>query len=184
MYTIRESTRAKYLRVTVYLDGAVVLTKPLRVSEKKALKFLEQQRVWITEVQAKLERRQSGNPPVMELPRLHHGTKAHKEAVERARALVLERLPIVNQRYGFAYGRVAIKSQKTMWGSCSHKGNLNFNYKIVFLPRPIADYLIVHELCHLIEHNHSPQFWALVERSLPEYKTLRRQLRSISLSAG
>src|SRR5438105_4671667 len=71
-----------------------------------------------------------------------------------------------NQYYNFAINRIAVKNQKTRWGSCSKKGNLNFNYKIYLLPRHLADYVIVHELCHLGEFNHSPAFWKLVAKTI------------------
>ena len=95
--------------------------------------------------------------------------------------MVHERLEYWNQFYGFAYKRVAIRNQRTCWGSCSELGNLNFSYKILFLPAHLADYIIVHELCHLEEFNHSPAFWAQVARTLPNYKTLRKELRRTKL---
>jgi predicted metal-dependent hydrolase len=97
---------------------------------------------------------------------------------EEARRLVAERIAIWNEHYKVAYGRTAIHDTKTRWGSCSRKGNLNFNYKIVFLPPHLADYIIIHELCHLKEFNHSPKFWALVAQTMPDYRTYRKELRS------
>lgn len=102
---------------------------------------------------------------------------AYVKHKERARALVHARLAHFNVHYGYTWGRIAIKNHKTRWGSCSKKGNLNFSYRIVLLPPALADYIIIHELCHLGEFNHSPAFWALVERACPEHKTLRRHLR-------
>ncbi|MDB5266632.1 MAG: putative metal-dependent hydrolase [Parcubacteria group bacterium] len=96
---------------------------------------------------------------------------------EEARALVKERLEYWNQFYGYTYNRVAIKDHKTRWGSCSKKGNLNFNYRVVFLPPALQDYLIVHELCHLGEFNHSPAFWTLVGKTVPDYEKRRGDLR-------
>ena len=100
---------------------------------------------------------------------------------ETARALVLSRIPELNRPYGFAVGRIAIRDTVSRWGSCSAKGNLNFSYKLALLPQRLADYVIVHELCHLGEFNHSPRFWALVERTVPDYKMLRKELRSASV---
>jgi predicted metal-dependent hydrolase len=95
---------------------------------------------------------------------------------EAARTLVIERLEHFNTFYNFHYKRIFIKNHKSRWGSCSKQGNLNFNYRIVFLPPKLADYLIVHELCHLGEFNHSPRFWKLVERTLPDWKKRRKEL--------
>lgn len=100
----------------------------------------------------------------------------HKEA---ARALVHARVGYFNTFYRFAVGKVFIKNTKSRWASCSQLGNLNFNYKIVLLPEAVADYLVVHELCHLAEFNHGPAFWALVSQACPNYRELRRQLREI-----
>jgi len=106
---------------------------------------------------------------------------ANKEA---ARRLVHERvrhfLGHYGSRHGIAAGKIAIRNQRSRWGSCSKKGNLNFNYKLVFLPPPVRDYVIVHEICHIKEFNHAPAFWALVAETVPEYKALRKQLRSIA----
>lgn len=99
---------------------------------------------------------------------------------EHARALVTDRLSYWNQFFNLTYGRVAIRNQSTRWGSCSTKRNLNFNYRIAFLPIELADYIIVHELCHLIEFNHGPQFWAHVARALPDYATRKQTLREIT----
>ncbi len=100
----------------------------------------------------------------------------HKHA---ARCLILGRLEHWSAFYGASYGRVAIRNTRSRWGSCSEKKNLNFNYKLLFLPVELLDYVIVHELCHLFEFNHSPAFWAHVARALPEYRTLRLALQKI-----
>lgn len=100
---------------------------------------------------------------------------AHRE---RARELVTERLQHWNTIYGCTYHRVAIRNQVTRWGSCSSRGNLNFNYRILFLPQHLIDYIVVHELCHLIELNHSPAFWAQVARTVPDYASCVLELRT------
>lgn len=94
-----------------------------------------------------------------------------------ARAVIAERLAVCNARYSFTYGRVAIKEQKSRWGSCSRQGNLNFNWRLLLAPLPVLDYVVVHELCHLQELNHSPRFWALVAQACPEYAAHRLWLR-------
>lgn len=101
-----------------------------------------------------------------------------------AEILVKERLEYFNQFYNYKWGRVAIRNQKTRWGSCSKKGNLNFNYKIVLLNPSQADYIIVHELCHLKEFNHSGRFWDLVAKAVPDYKVVRHSLRTNGLRLG
>lgn len=102
---------------------------------------------------------------------------------EEARALVHARLVHWNTFYNHSYKRVAIRNQRSRWGSCSTLGNLNFNYKILFLSPELVDYIIVHELCHLQEFNHSKQFWDLVARALPEYATHKRVLRTVRMQS-
>ncbi|GAC1450434.1 MAG: SprT family zinc-dependent metalloprotease [Ktedonobacterales bacterium] len=92
-------------------------------------------------------------------------------------AVFAERLALCNRPYGFHYGRVSIKSQKSRWGSCSKLGNLNFNWRLLLAPPEVLDYVVVHELCHLKELNHSPRFWKLVAVGCPEYALHRRWLR-------
>jgi len=99
------------------------------------------------------------------------------ENKEKARELINERLKFFNKFYDFNFKKISVKKQNSRWGSCSRKGNLNFNYKILFLPKNIADYIIVHELCHLKEFNHSPRFWALVAKTIPDYKKIRLSLK-------
>lgn len=105
----------------------------------------------------------------------------HKEA---ARALVVARIAVLNQTYGFRVGRIAIRNQKTCWGSCSSLGNLNFNYRILFLPPHLQEYVIVHELCHLAEFNHGKNFWTLVARVVPEYRAHKRELARVRMQGG
>lgn len=93
--------------------------------------------------------------------------------------LVTQRLEFFNQRYGFYWNRVSIKNTKRRWGSCSRKGNLNFCYRIALIKPELMDYVVVHELCHLGEFNHSKNFWSLVERGITNYKELRRELLDI-----
>ena len=104
---------------------------------------------------------------------------------EAARALVHERVKHFSAHYGanhgIVHGKIAIRNQKSRWGSCSKKGNLNFNYKLVFLPPELRDYVIVHEICHIKEFNHGRGFWALVGETMPEWKSLRKQLRQVML---
>ncbi|MEI6280835.1 MAG: M48 family metallopeptidase [bacterium] len=100
--------------------------------------------------------------------------KRHKET---ARALAHARVAYFNTFYNFPVRRISIRNTKTRWGSCSQKGNLNFNYKILFLPALMTDYIIVHELCHLKEFNHSQNFWDLVAKIIPEHKVIRKELK-------
>ena len=96
---------------------------------------------------------------------------------EEARIFVENRINYFNKFYKFEINRIAIKNTTTRWGSCSSKKNLNFNYKIIYLRPDLADYLIVHELCHLGEFNHSKRFNALVSKTIPDYEKVDKELR-------
>lgn len=95
----------------------------------------------------------------------------------QAKAIIAERLAHCNAAYGFTFGRVSIKEQKSRWGSCSRQGNLNFNWRLLLAPLVVLDYVVTHELAHLKEMNHSPRFWQLVAVGCPEYLAHRRWLR-------
>ncbi|MHB8074821.1 M48 family metallopeptidase [Desulfosporosinus fructosivorans] len=97
--------------------------------------------------------------------------------IREARELILERLEFFSGIIGVKVNNVRLKNQKTRWGSCSQKGNLNFNWKLVMAPIEIVDYVVVHELCHLKQMNHSPRFWLLVENQIRDYKKMRKWLK-------
>ena len=100
---------------------------------------------------------------------------------EKARERVHERLIYWNTFYNFTYNRVAIRDQRTRWGSCSTKQNLNFNYRILFLPEHLIDYIIVHELCHLKVFSHGKAFWSEMACAIPDYEERRRELMNVSM---
>lgn len=170
-HTLRRSSRARNLRLTVYPDGRVVLTVPRRASEREASKFLAERAPW---VEATLARLAKLPPPLV--PK--GGRREYLARREEARALAEELLARWNKIYGFRWSRVSIRNQKTRWGSCSRRGSLSFNYRLVHLPPELADYLVVHELCHLAHMNHGPKFWAEVARAIPDYRPRAVALRS------
>jgi hypothetical protein len=97
--------------------------------------------------------------------------------VEKALKIFPERTAYYAKRMGVTYNRITIREQKTRWGSCSAKGNLNFNWKLVLMPPEVLDYVVVHELAHRREMNHSVRFWKVVEAELPDYQARRALLR-------
>lgn len=174
-YNLRKSKRAKRLRLTVYCDGDFVVTIPHRMGENFAEKFIREKSDWILK---KIKKFLSGEVKRNRL--LHRQSKIeYKKNKKLASDFVNDKIEYFNQFYNFNFNRISIRNQRTRWGSCSQKGNLNFNYKIIFLPERCAEYIIVHELCHLGELNHSRRFWDLVARTIPEYKEITRKLRKI-----
>jgi len=167
-YTVRKSARAKHVRISVNCDGAVFVTQPTAVSLNRIEEIVAQKISWIVRKIHFLK-----NSVVRQRPsRADYGSVR-----DAARTLVHSRVEYYNADYGFVYGRIAIRNQKTRWGSCSKKGNLNFNYRIATLPSELADYIVVHELCHLAELNHSKKFWDLVAQTVPSHRALRRELK-------
>ncbi|HEY4526690.1 MAG TPA: M48 family metallopeptidase [Candidatus Paceibacterota bacterium] len=100
---------------------------------------------------------------------------------QEAHALVVSRITHFNQTYECTINRIVIRNQRRRWGSCSARGNLNFNYRLLKLPPALVDYIVVHELCHLRELNHSARFWKLVGDTLPDFRARQRALRRIAL---
>ncbi len=124
-----------------------------------------------------MKRREKKFEGALKLPK---GNKANLKIYKAAAlGLVENKMEEFNKFYGFQYKKITIRNTSSRWGSASKKGNLSFNYRIAMLPPELADYLVVHELCHLKEMNHSPNFWALVAKSIPDYKKTRKDLRRV-----
>src|SRR3989338_8512444 len=109
--------------------------------------------------------------------RIGGGRREYKKHCEQAREFVLKKIESINKIYKFCFKKISIRNQKTRWGSCSKNLNLNFNYKIIFLPERLAEYIIAHELCHLQEFNHSRNFWNLLSTAVPDCRQCRKDLR-------
>ncbi|HYF10557.1 MAG TPA: SprT family zinc-dependent metalloprotease [Candidatus Paceibacterota bacterium] len=174
-YTLRVSSRARQMRLTVSIDNGLVVTLPHFMSFSRAERFIEEKARWILRTIARF----NALPRGLVIPAKRGDYARHKEA---ARTLALARLAHFNAFYGFRYRSVSIRNQKTRWGSCSKSGGLSFNYKIALLPAPLADYVVLHELCHLGEFSHSGKFWALMARVMPDYRERKQELRRVRFS--
>lgn len=170
IYTLRVSSRAKRVRVAVYPQSLLILTIPAHLSRGEGEAFMRSKSSWILNALERVK-----NAPVV--PTRKNTRREYLDTKERARIFVHNKLKQYNQFYNFSYNGVRIKNQKTLWGSCSKNNNLNFNYKLVLLSERLAEYIVVHELCHLKEFNHSERFWKLVALTIPEYKEIRKELR-------
>ncbi|MBP6974333.1 MAG: DUF45 domain-containing protein [Candidatus Pacebacteria bacterium] len=190
-YTIKINRRSKRISLTVKRDGSCVVTVPYRRSSifqnlliKKAEYFVATKKEWIEVQREKYRKLQekirktrgelygdSTNPsqPISKL--------SEKELKLRTLSIVQERLTHFNQFYNFTYKDVRVKKVSTRWGSCSRRGNLNFSHKLAQLRPEEIDYVVVHELCHLSEFNHGPNFWKLVERTIPDYMKIRKGMK-------
>lgn len=166
-YRIIRSHR-KTISLEITPTGGVIVRCPQTLPVKYIDEFVESKRPWI-------EKHRTPRVSAPEAPRLTmeeiHGL-ADRALVEIPKR-VAHFAPIV----GVTYGGITIRNQRGRWGSCSGKGNLNFNCLLMLCPPQVLDYVVVHELCHRKEMNHSPKFWALVASVMPDYETHRAWLR-------
>ncbi|MDD5397094.1 MAG: M48 family metallopeptidase [Candidatus Moranbacteria bacterium] len=170
-YTVRKHRQAKRLKLAISCDGNCVVTLPWRMGFVSADEFIRKNAEWVLEKMKAMKK--IGKNSLF----ARHDQEEYLKLKETAREMVARRLEKYAEFYGLQYNGVAIRNQKTRWGSCSSKGNLNFNYKILLLPQRHADYIIVHELCHLKEFNHGKCFWNLVSQTIPEYERIVKQLK-------
>ena len=165
-YQIIKSDR-KTIAIQIKPDGQVVVRCPKRMRVEEAKRFVESKADWIEKHLAK-------RPP-QDVAK--YTPKEVEQLREQARKLVTERVRYYAPIVGVTYGQIAIRTQHTRWGSCSSKGNLNFNCLLALVPPEVLDYVVVHELCHRKELNHSDHFWNEVRRILPDYKVQRKWLK-------
>ncbi len=154
-------SRRKTLSIQVRPDGSLVVRAPLHMPEAEIRRFLAAKADWIARQQA---RARAAAPETPLSPAQLETLKA------RARELLPRRAAHFAPLVGVNYGTLTVRAQRTRWGSCSAKGNLSFNCLLLLCPPEVIDYVVVHELCHRRQMNHSPRFWALVEQVLPDYR--------------
>ena len=167
-YTVVRSVR-KTMSLQVKRDGSVVVRCPSRMADSRISSFVEEHLDWI------LQRVEEAREQMEDRPMF---TEAEiRQYREKARKILTGKVQFWAERMGITYGRIAIRQQATRWGSCSSKGNLNFNWVLVLVPETLQDYVVVHELAHRREMNHSPRFWKIVGQYIPDYAERKRQLK-------
>lgn len=171
-YRIIRSSR-KTLAIQVSVSGQVTVRAPHTMPDSTIQRFLSQKESWILEhlshAATEPAHPQAENPPLSEFRRSYY--------MESARKIFKRKTAAYARKMGVTYGRITIREQKTRWGSCTSEGNLNFNWRLIFAPEKVLDYVVVHELSHRKEMNHSPAFYAVVASVMPEYKTCEKWLR-------
>lgn len=166
-YELIRSER-RTLAVQVKEDGRVIVRAPKRAASKEIEAFVLSHRDWIVRhVETNRSR------PVGEA----FSPREKERMREQARDILTAKADYYARIMGVQYHRIFIKEQKTVWGSCSSKGNLNFNWKLILTGPDQLEYVVVHELAHLKEMNHSPAFWKEVEKILPDYRERRKRLK-------
>ncbi|MCC8045095.1 MAG: M48 family metallopeptidase [Clostridiales bacterium] len=171
-YTIIRSKR-KTASIQVKSDGQVVVRAPLYMPAAQINEFVCSHEAWIARTKERLAAASANKPTIT--------PEERERGVQAAVSQIPKRVAYYAARMGVTYGRITIREQKTRWGSCSSAGNLNFNWKLMLLPPELLDYVVVHELAHRKEMNHSPQFWAIVEKEMPDYRERRRRLKEVNL---
>lgn len=171
--TVIRSNR-KTVAIQVNSDLSVTVRAPRSVSEKDIEEILKKKEAWISKHIEKIK----------ETKERFEAEPTEKLTREKVIALADEALKVIPERVeyfakviGVTYGKITVRNQKTRWGSCSSKGNLNFNCLLMLAPPEVLDYVVVHELCHRKQMNHSKAFWLEVEKVIPDYKEARKWLK-------
>lgn len=151
--------------------GEIIARAPLRMNDKEIYSFIESKKSWIEKNLAKMEEREKAISDVQPFTQEEINALA-----EKAKVIIPERVKYYASKIGVTYNRITIRCQHTRWGSCSSKGNLNFNCLLALFPLEVIDSVVVHELCHRKHMNHSPQFYAEIEKVFPEYKKWHKWL--------
>ena len=178
-YTLVRSRR-KSLAIIVRQDSSLEVRIPLRCREDELQKFLQSHTSWILSHMASQAKKRKEREA--RTPRLSDEEKnaIQKEAVKRLRPILLDRIAYYEPMLPPSHRpitRVSIRAQKTRWGSCSSRGGISLNWRLIMAPPPVIDYLVIHELCHLRQPNHSPAYWREVARWCPDFRLHRQWLR-------
>ena len=164
----RSSRRTLSLQVT--REGQVVVRCPLSTTKEQIQAFVDEHRQWIGESLEQVKRRLASRP-VMTPEQVW-------KAKSLARMTLSAKVRYWAAKMGVTYGTISIRQQATRWGSCSSRGNLNFNWTLILTPEPLQDYVVVHELAHRLEMNHSDRFWKIVGSQIPDYRERRNLLKT------
>lgn len=166
--------KAKRKTIAIHIKSAdqVVVRAPYRMPDKDIQGFVNKHKDWIDKQVEKIRRLDEKRESIRNL------TEAERlELTYNAERVIPERVKHYAPIVGVDYGRITIRNQKTRWGSCSSKGNLSFNVALMRVPLEVMDYVVVHELCHRKEMNHSKRFWSEVEKVIPDYKQREKWLK-------
>lgn len=165
-------SKRKTISIEITSDAEVIVRAPKRISDKVLYDFLEEKKDFIDKNIEKMNNRKDKLSDIRRITDIEL-----EELIIQAKSVIPERVRYYAPIVGVDYGRITVRNQRTRWGSCSSKGNLNFNVALMRVPLEVLDYVVVHELCHRIEMNHSRRFWDNVEKVIPEYKTYRKWLK-------
>ena len=170
-YEIIYSNR-KTLAIQITSDSRVRVRAPRQMSRAEIESFLTEKESWVLKHLRNMTQTGTSDPassPLSDSDLLLY--------IHMAPEIFTRQVCFYANRMNVSYGRISIREQKTRWGSCSSAGNLNFNWRLIFAPPAVLDYVVVHELAHRKEMNHSAAFYAIVEQVLPDYRSSQKLLR-------
>ncbi len=173
-YQVMKSSR-KTCSISLDINANLLFRVPLDTDHETIAELAREKSRWIIKHYQKALA-EVKNRPVSNLSSVQRVALELKYK-DAAHSYIPKRTAFYQRLTGGTYQRVCIRDQKTRWGSCSSKGTLSFNWRLILAPSDVLDYVIVHELCHLTHMNHSPEFWAAVEAVCPDYRTSRKWLK-------
>ena len=173
-------SKRRSMAIQIRTDGSVVVRVPMHASDRAIKRFVSAHARWIADNRGQMfERRKKLADNPYDIPAWESLSAADKKI---AKQKIMEHVDYYARRMEIDYGSISMRNQKSRWGSCSSKGNLNFNYRLAYLPEELLDYVVVHELAHRRHMDHSAAFWEEVETYYPAYKKCRQMLNDISLA--
>ncbi len=159
----------KTLSIKITREGSLLMKAPLTMREHEIERFIRQKRYWIyKQTKRVIEENQN---------RVYRSKEEVTALKRQAREVLTKKSDDYKEILHVNYTRIRIGDQKTRWGSCSSKGTISYNWRLILMPERIQNYVVVHELCHLLEMNHSPAFWKKVSEVLPDYQSSRKWLK-------
>lgn len=173
-------SKRRSMAIQIRTDGSVVVRVPRHASDRVIKRFVSAHARWIADNRGQMfERRKKLADNPYDIPAWESLSAADKKI---AKQKIMEHVDYYARRMEIDYGSISMRNQKSRWGSCSSKGNLNFNYRLAYLPEELLDYVVVHELAHRRHMDHSAAFWEEVETYYPAYKKCRQMLNDILLA--
>ena len=174
-------TSRKTIAIQITLDGDVTVRAPRDCEKAEIDDLIRDRREWIEEKRAEfLAQKRECEKKQEQFPKIT--PESEREFRRLAKEKIPKRVALFAEQVGVDYGKITIKDTKSRWGSCSYQGNLNFCWRLILAPEEVLDYIVVHELCHRLEMNHSARVWAEVKRGLPEYEKSKEWLKENGLA--
>ena len=173
-------SKRRSMAIQIRTDGSVVVRVPMHASDRAIKRFVSAHARWIADNRGQMfERRKKLADNPYDIPAWESLSAADKKI---AKQKIMEHVDYYARRMEIDYGSISMRNQKSRWGSCSSKGDLNFNYRLAYLPEELLDYVVVHELAHRRHMDHSAAFWEEVETYYPAYKKCRQMLNDILMA--